>query len=91
MKTLLFILCLTASGLSAEEEIITLQSTITGNQEQPKVLSIVPWQQPPQAGDIFIPISSLIEADMQLLDRDVMLRQLDYHMRIKNNKTTETK
>lgn len=38
-------LCLVAVQAQAQE-VITIESTITGSQEQPKVISIVPWQQP---------------------------------------------
>ena len=33
-----------SSVLIAEEKIIMIESTITGSQEQPKVISIVPWK-----------------------------------------------
>lgn len=44
------IVCLLASGVATvsfaqDKEVVTLGDTITGNQEQPKVLYIVPWKQ----------------------------------------------
>jgi len=30
--------------LAAEQKILMIESTITGSQEQPRVISIVPWQ-----------------------------------------------
>jgi hypothetical protein len=36
---------LTANLCRAEEEVINLESTIIGSQEQPKVLYIIPWKQ----------------------------------------------
>ena len=32
--------------LHAEEAIVTLHSTVSGSQEQPRVMYILPWQQP---------------------------------------------
>lgn len=37
-------LCLTSQAFSQQEGVIVLSDTVTGNQEQPKVLYIVPWQ-----------------------------------------------
>lgn len=48
MKRSLICLMLVVAGspVWAAQEIITIESTITGSQEQPKVISIVPWQKP---------------------------------------------
>lgn len=49
MKKILALLLLcavgTASAQEGEGEVITLESTIIGSQEQPKVLYIIPWKQ----------------------------------------------
>lgn len=44
---LLFLL-LSAQWVMAKEPILRIESTISGNQEQPKVFSIVPWQDIPE-------------------------------------------
>ncbi|MFC6977537.1 hypothetical protein [Microbulbifer taiwanensis] len=55
-------LCIAAPA--AAEEIVTLESTVIGSQEQPKVLYIIPWKQadslqrldsvlPQTVGDVF--------------------------------------
>jgi hypothetical protein len=47
IKKLLLTAMLTASFsdlLLAEDDVIVIESTITGSQEQPKVISIVPWK-----------------------------------------------
>lgn len=41
---LLFLLALSSAVFA--QEILTIESTITGSQEQPKVITIVPWQDP---------------------------------------------
>ena len=62
----------------AQEPNVTLHTTVSGNQEQPKVMYILPWQQPGDvhlkqefsaalAGELFVP-----------QDRDEFLRQLHY-------------
>lgn len=49
MKKILALLLLCAVGAASaqegEGEVITLESTIIGSQEQPKVLYIIPWKQ----------------------------------------------
>lgn len=41
----LLLLCFPGSNLLAQEgPVVSLSTTVTGNQEQPKVLYIVPWQ-----------------------------------------------
>ncbi|WP_250461370.1 hypothetical protein [Microbulbifer litoralis] len=62
LKIALLFPLLFAGGLTAEE--INLESTVIGNQEQPKVLYIIPWKQadslqrldstlPQTVGDVF--------------------------------------
>lgn len=79
MKRLFLILMsLCAVAIAEEETVVTLKSTVTGNQEQPKVMYLVPWQQPGDAqfdntirgsfaDELFVPI-----------DRDVFVRGLEY-------------
>lgn len=45
---LLCSLLLWAFSLQADD-IITIESTISGSQEQPKILVIIPWQKPDEA------------------------------------------
>jgi len=42
----IYLLLVTGSTLWAEEATVTLRATVTGNQEQPRVMYILPWQQP---------------------------------------------
>ena len=54
-------------------------ATITGNQELPKALHIVPWK-PSSAGDLSgRPMNSLIDEVPEPIDRDVFLREMDYY------------
>jgi hypothetical protein len=73
-------LCFSAA-LSAQQTMpqsvpqsVQLESTISGNQEQPKTIYVLPWQQP--VGQIRIPQTSLALPQMQVspLDRQQFLR-----------------
>lgn len=58
----------------AVQQSVQLESTISGNQEQPKTIYVLPWQQP--VGQIRIPPSSLPTPQIQVspLDRQQFLR-----------------
>ncbi len=52
---------------------------VTGNQELPKSLMIVPWQEP-GSGDFFASdFESLIDVDPEAVDRREFKRELDYY------------
>jgi hypothetical protein len=62
------------------QEIITIQSTITGSQEQPKVINIVPWQKPEDPNyfgqdDLAL---GLMPNDFKPLNRDAFNKELQY-------------
>ena len=74
-------LCLAfSSNLTVAAETMQLEgATITGNQELPKALHIVPWK-PSSAGDLSgRPMNSLIDEAPEPVDRDVFLREMDYY------------
>ena len=54
-------------------------TTITGSQELPKALAIVPWKSA-EAGDLAgRPLNSLVDEILAPIDRDVFLRELEYY------------
>lgn len=54
-------------------------TTITGNQELPKALHIVPWKAA-ETGDLAgRPLNSLVDEALAPIDRDVFLRELEYY------------
>jgi hypothetical protein len=57
---------------------VTLHSTITGNQEQPKVLYIVPWQPPGGVDQLQQPVQSLLGDVFAPTDRAEFRRELKY-------------
>jgi hypothetical protein len=56
--------------------VITLQETIRGNQEQPKVLTIVPWQAPKAKQALPSAIVERINKKFAPLQRDELKRQI---------------
>ncbi|WP_323846359.1 hypothetical protein [Microbulbifer magnicolonia] len=77
---LLAALCVAAPA--GAEEVITLESTVIGSQEQPKVLYIIPWKQadslqrldsvlPQTVGDVFRHQEySELQREIKLLQND---------------------
>ena len=55
------------------------RTEITGNQELPKVLYIVPWQKSDPGDLIGRPVNTLMDEVLAPLDREEFLRQVDYY------------
>lgn len=67
----------------AEEDEVVIESKITGSREQPKVLSVVPWQDPPRAFDMREDVKSVIDDEiMQPIDREAFIREANYYNRL---------
>ena len=63
--------------LNAQQPVvIKLEQTIRGNQEQPKVLTIVPWQSPKAKQALPSPIVERINKKFVPLQRDELQRQI---------------
>jgi hypothetical protein len=65
-------------GARSGESNVVLQSTITGNQEQPKVLYIVPWQGPGGADQLNTGLQPVVSDVFAPLDRREFQRELKY-------------
>jgi hypothetical protein len=83
------VLLMAAAGVSAQgakgssaarggESNVVLQSTITGNQEQPKVLYIVPWQGPGGTDQLNTGLQPVVSDVFAPLDRREFQRELKY-------------
>ena len=59
------------------EATMSLQTTVTGNQEQPRVLYILPWQSPGDSTIEFESMHSLQEEAFGHIERDEFRRQLN--------------
>ncbi len=67
-----------------QEARVVLRSTVIGNQEQPKVLYIVPWQQAESPELIYQPLQSLVDGVFEEVDREEFLRELRYKSKMNN-------
>lgn len=70
------------TALSREEAVVVLRSKVTGNQEQPKVLYIVPWQQPDGPGSLYRPLQSLVDEVFEPVERREFVRELNYREQV---------
>jgi hypothetical protein len=75
---LVFGTALSAGRATAQEAIVTLRSTVSGNQEQPKVMYIVPWQQPGNSEFEYTMESNIADELFAPVDRDEFVRELGY-------------
>jgi len=66
------------SSASAQNKTIELESTFKGNQEQPKVLYIVPWQKVAAPEAFYQPLESLVDESFELLNRDEFRRVIKF-------------
>ncbi len=71
------VLLLGLQAVHGEDE-LNLQGTFKGNREQPRVLYIVPWQQPGGPEGLDRPVNGLIDNVLTPIDRDVFQRELKY-------------
>jgi hypothetical protein len=78
LKALVLSLVFSQSAI-AQNQSIDLESTFKGNQEQPKVLYIVPWQKIDAPEAYYQPLESLINENFELLDRDEFRREVRFY------------
>ncbi len=65
---------------------LTLGRTeITGNQELPKVMYIVPWQKSDPGDLMGRPVNTLLDEVLAPLDREEFIRQVDYYDDLKSS------
>lgn len=68
-----------AAGSRVMDEIVLERTEITGNQELPKVLYIVPWQKSDPGDLTGKPVNTLLDEVLAPIDRSEFLRQVDYY------------
>ena len=61
-----------------KDGVIQLEDTIRGSREQPKVLSIVPWQPPKDKQQLPSPFVKRMEQDFLPLERDEFRRRVQH-------------
>jgi hypothetical protein len=80
MKYLLTLLLVTLSAPLFAAERLNMEGTqIRGNQELPKVLYIVPWQEAEVPNLSQPPLQSLIDEALTPVDREVFQRKVRYY------------
>ena len=67
------------TGDRVMDEIELGRTEITGNQELPKVLYIVPWQKADPGDLMGKPINTLLDEVLAPIDREEFVRQVDYY------------
>ena len=67
-----------AAMAGAQDATIQLEGKVIGNQEQPRVMVIVPWQDASGANDLFQEFTPQLQEPGGLLERPAFLRELDY-------------
>jgi hypothetical protein len=68
-----------ATGNGVMDEIDLGRTEITGNQELPKVLYIVPWQKSDPGDLTGRPVNTLLDEVLAPIDRSEFIRQVDYY------------
>jgi hypothetical protein len=68
-----------ADGNGVMDELTLGRTEITGNQELPTVLYIVPWRKSDPGDLIGRPVNTLLEEVLAPVDRTEFLRQVDYY------------
>lgn len=66
-----------------EAPVVTLQSTVSGTQDQPRVMYIVPWQEPGAAEFDYALDNRLVQEVFAPIDRDEFIRELNYREKIR--------
>ncbi|MFT4825971.1 MAG: hypothetical protein ACI9J0_003913 [Cryomorphaceae bacterium] len=80
--------CAASAATLAQEPIVTLRSTVTGNQEQPRVMYIVPWQQPGGSNFEYVMESSIGDELFAPVDREEFVRSMGYEEKIGTRAST---
>lgn len=73
---------LASSSGWTQKATVNLGATVTGNQEQPKVLYIVPWKAPQGAVDFNQDFSSQLELVFSHVERVEFQRELNFRQQI---------
>ena len=69
----------TTSGNRVVDTMELSRTEITGNQELPKVLYIVPWKKSDPGNLMGKPVNTLLDEVLAPLDREEFIRQVEYH------------
>lgn len=75
----------TSAASGVMDELDLGRTEITGNQELPKVLYIVPWKKSDPGDLLGKPVNSLLDEVLAPVDRSEFMRQVDYYGDLQGN------
>ena len=79
-----------APASTGQEAVVTLRSTVTGNQEQPRVMYIVPWQPPGRSKFEYSLGSDIAKELFAPVDREEFVRGIKYQAMIESSSSSES-
>jgi hypothetical protein len=79
----------TTTGNRVMDSMQLSRTEITGNQELPKVLYIVPWQKSDPGDLMGRPVNTLMDEVLAPIDREEFLRQVDYYDDLQGEEESE--
>ena len=79
-----------SAGVWGQEAVVNMEATVKGNQEQPKVLYIVPWKAPEGPKALYQSVDSQLQAVFSHVDRTEFRRQLHYLEQLSKSGESET-
>ena len=68
-----------SQGNSVMDQLELGRTQVTGNQELPKVMYIVPWQKSDPGALMGRPVNTLLDEVLAPIDRSEFMRQVDYY------------
>jgi hypothetical protein len=73
-------------GLSHAQDIVTIESQVTGSKEQPKVITIVPWREPGEPDYYGDDVSELNQTEprLQPINRASFIQEVKYLKALQN-------
>ncbi len=73
---------------AAADRVDLSTATVTGSQEQPKVMYVVPWKRSDIGDDSGKPMNSLLDEALAPVDRDEFKREVVYYDALQSNETS---
>ncbi|PCK04846.1 MAG: hypothetical protein COA42_18745 [Alteromonadaceae bacterium] len=77
-----------SSNASTPEYVINLESTITGDKEQPAVSYFIPWQKVGTPDKLRWDMDQKHDDSLETVDRDVMVRSMTIYQQMNIENTT---
>lgn len=72
-----------------QEGVVSISTTIKGNQEQPKVLYIVPWQAAVDDGVLTVPMHSQMKQIFRHVEQPEHTRELELRQKVNQTEKSE--